>query len=236
MHHPSITAASRLRHALVGTVALAGLLAAGTAAAQTTTADPMRDPRYMSGHREATPPEIPEEFRDADALTRVKGVKRITACADPYAFPSTEITDAARGFDVDILKAIAREQGWETFFIWVNTSGRGGMNRAVRTSIKKGICDVFLGLGTGGLDPEPGQVAPEAARSGVRRRLRPRVLRPVPETEDARATRGREGAGLGDVLHRIRELPHEARHRARDLPRIAPCDPGAYAEGRCRWP
>ena len=55
------------------------------------------------------------------------GVKRITACADPYAFPSTEITDVARGFDVDILKAIAKEQGWETFFIWVNTSGRGGV-------------------------------------------------------------------------------------------------------------
>ncbi len=157
MHHPSTTAASRLRHALLGTVALAGLLAAGTAGAQTTTADPMRDPRYMSGHRDATPPEIPEEFRDADALTRVKGVKRITACADPYAFPSTEITDVARGFDVDILKAIAKEQGWETFFIWVNTSGRGGMNRAFRTSIKKGICDVFLGLGTGGLDPELGK-------------------------------------------------------------------------------
>ncbi len=73
----------------------------------------------------------------------MKGVDRIvTACADPYAFPSTEITDVAWGFDVDILKAIAKEQGWETFFIWVNTSGRGGMNRAFRTSIKKGIRDV----------------------------------------------------------------------------------------------
>lgn len=157
MSRPSLVAASRLRQSLLGAVALAGLLATGTAAAQTTTADPLRDPRYMSGQRDVAPPEIPEELRDADALTRVRGVKRITACADPYAFPSTEITDVARGFDVDILKAIAREQGWETFLIWVNTSGRGGMNRAFRTSIRKGICDVFLGLGTGGLDPELGK-------------------------------------------------------------------------------
>ena len=34
MHHPSTIAAPRLRHALLGTVALVGLLAVGTAGAQ----------------------------------------------------------------------------------------------------------------------------------------------------------------------------------------------------------
>lgn len=138
--------------ALTAVTALA--LAAGVrpAAAQTSTADPFKDPRYMSGHRDVLPPEIPEELKDADTLTRIRAVKRITACADPFAFPSSEMTDKATGYDVDLLKTIAKEEGWETFFIWVNTAGRGGMNRAFRTSIRKGICDVFLGLGTGGME------------------------------------------------------------------------------------
>lgn len=122
------------------------------APAQTSTADPFKDPRYMSGHRDVLPPEVPEELKDADAMTRIRGVKRIIACADPFAFPSSEMTDKPTGYDVDLLRAIAKDEGWETYFIWVNTAGRGGMNRAFRTSIRKGICDVFLGLGTGGME------------------------------------------------------------------------------------
>lgn len=134
---------------LVGAVAM-GL--ARPASAQTSTADPFKDKRYMSGHRDVLPPEIPDELKDADAMTRIRGVKRIIACADPFAFPSSEMTDKATGYDVDLLQAIAKDEGWETFYIWVNTAGRGGMNRAFRTSIRKGICDVFLGLGTGGME------------------------------------------------------------------------------------
>lgn len=135
---------------VLAAAALAGI--SRPVVAQTSTADPFKDPRYMSGHRDVLPPELPEELKDADILTRVKGVKRVTACADPFAFPSSEMTDKPTGYDVDLLKAIAKEEGWETFFIWVNTAGRGGMNRAFRTSIRKGICDVFLGLGTGGME------------------------------------------------------------------------------------
>jgi len=135
-----------------GALALAGLIAAVPASAQTSTADPFKDKRYMSGHRDVLPPEVPEEFQNVDAYTRIKGVKRITACADPFAFPSTEMTEKATGYDIDLLQTIAKDEGWETFFIWVNTAGRGGMNRAFRTSIRKGICDVFLGLGTGGME------------------------------------------------------------------------------------
>ena len=83
-------------------------------------------------------------------LTRIQAVRRISACADPYAFPSTEITDEARGYDVDLLRRIAADAGWETQFVWVNTANRGGLNRAFRTTIRKGVCDVFLGLGSGG--------------------------------------------------------------------------------------
>lgn len=133
----------------LGALALAGLIATAPASAQTSTADPFKDKRYMSGHRDVLPPEVPEELQNVDALTRIRGVKRITACADPFAFPSSEMTDKATGYDIDLVQAIAKDEGWETFFIWVNTAGRGGMNRAFRTSIRKGICDVFLGLGGG---------------------------------------------------------------------------------------
>lgn len=132
----------------------AGLLAALPAVvlAQSTLADPFKDSRYMSGYREVAPSAVPDELSDVDALTRIRGTKRISACGDPYAYPSTEITDEARGYDVDLLKLIAAKEGWETQFVWVNTASRGGMNRAFRTTINKGVCDVFLGLGTGGND------------------------------------------------------------------------------------
>lgn len=129
---------------------LLALLPGIDASAQSTLADPFKDSRYMSGFREVAPSEVPDELRDADALTRIRGTKRISACGDPYAFPSTEITDEARGYDVDLLKLIAGKEGWETQFVWVNTVNRGGLNRAFRTTIGKGVCDVFLGLGTGG--------------------------------------------------------------------------------------
>jgi len=137
------------RSLALGALALASLVAALPASAQTSTADPFKDKRYMSGHRDVLPPEVPEELQNVDALTRIRGVKRITACADPFAFPSSEMTEKATGYDIDLVQAIAKDEGWETFFIWVNTAGRGGMNRAFRTSIRKGICDVFLGLGGG---------------------------------------------------------------------------------------
>lgn len=132
--------------------ALATLGAVTGAVAQTTLADPFKDERYMSGFRDVAPPEVPEHLRDASALERIAATKRITACGDPYAYPSTEITDAARGYDVDLFRAVAGASGWEAHFVWVNTSNRGGLNRAFRTTIRKGVCDVFLGLGTGGAD------------------------------------------------------------------------------------
>lgn len=130
--------------------AFGSLLTALPAGAQSTVADPFRDPHYMSGHREIAPPAVPEELRDADALTRISALKRIVACADPYAFPATENVGDPLGFDVDLVRALAAEQGWEAHFVWVNTADRGGLNRAFRTTIRKGVCDVFLGLGTGG--------------------------------------------------------------------------------------
>jgi ABC-type amino acid transport substrate-binding protein len=134
----------------IAVLSLAAGLMPAIALAQSTLADPFKDSRYMSGYREVAPSAVPDELQDVDALTRIRGTKRISACGDPYAYPSTEITDEARGYDVDLLKLIAGKEGWEAQFVWVNTANRGGFNRAFRTTIGKGVCDVFLGLGTGG--------------------------------------------------------------------------------------
>jgi ABC-type amino acid transport substrate-binding protein len=141
----------RTHRILLAALAAFGLNASLPAAAQSTLADPFKDPRYMSGYRDIAPPAVPEELSDADALTRIQGTRRISVCGDPYAFPATEITDEPRGYDVDLIRLIAQEEGWETQFVWVNTANRGGLNRAFRTTIRKGVCDVFLGLGTGGM-------------------------------------------------------------------------------------
>lgn len=145
----------KTQHSTFRTIRLAlavlGLAAALPALAQSTLADPFRDPRYMSGYRDVAPAAVPDELRDADALTRIQATRRISVCGDPYAFPATEITDEPRGYDVDLIRMIATAEGWDTQFVWVNTANRGGLNRAFRTTIRKGVCDVFLGLGTGGM-------------------------------------------------------------------------------------
>nr|MCU0870434.1 transporter substrate-binding domain-containing protein [Burkholderiales bacterium] len=120
--------------------------AAGAAWAQGTVGDPMRDPRWQGGLRDFAPPEVPDELKGADALTRARALKRIVACADPYDYPSSEATTRVQGYDVDLFRALAAAEGWEPQFHWVNTGTRGGFGRAFRQSISKGMCDVFLGM------------------------------------------------------------------------------------------
>lgn len=135
-----------------GALAL-GLLCAGAvphAFAQGAVKDPLHDPRYLGGLRDFAPPAIPDELKDADALTRAKALKRLVACADPYDYPSSEATTTVTGYDVDLFKALAAAEGWEPMFFWVNTGTRGGFGRAFRQSISKGMCDVFLGMSSVG--------------------------------------------------------------------------------------
>jgi ABC-type amino acid transport substrate-binding protein len=118
--------------------------------AQGTVKDPMNDPRYQSGLRDFAPPEVPDELKSVDALTRATALKRLVACADPYDYPSSEATKAVQGYDVDLFKALTAAEGWEPMFYWVNTGTRGGFGRAFRQSISKGMCDVFLGMSSVG--------------------------------------------------------------------------------------
>jgi hypothetical protein len=58
---------------------LALALTSGATCAQSTLADPFKDPRYMSGFRDVAPSAVPEELLDADTLVRVRATRRISA-------------------------------------------------------------------------------------------------------------------------------------------------------------
>jgi polar amino acid transport system substrate-binding protein len=85
----------------------------------------------------------------ADALSRIKDKGLLTACADPYNYPFSSNSSEPPGFDVEIVRAVAQRAGLRTAYFWADTGTRGGLGRALRTSILKGKCDFFMGIGEG---------------------------------------------------------------------------------------
>jgi ABC-type amino acid transport substrate-binding protein len=119
--------------------------------------DPLSDRVYQAGYRDFPPTAIPEELKNVDALTRVKGMGRILACADGWFWPfsRTARKNEPAGIEIEILQAIARKHGWEVDMSWVNMVtrfGPGGAGGAYGRSIDKGICDIVLGLTVTGDD------------------------------------------------------------------------------------
>jgi ABC-type amino acid transport substrate-binding protein len=87
-----------------------------------------------------------------DALGRAKQRGLLTACADPFEFPHAQESGDPPGFDVELMRAIAKRGGMRLSMVWVNTASRGGTSRAFRQSILARKCDVFLGLSDNGDD------------------------------------------------------------------------------------
>lgn len=69
----------------------------------------------------------------------------LTACADPYIYPASVQGDPP-GYDIEILRAIARANNLRADYVWVDTGTRGGLGKALRNSISKGHCELFLGI------------------------------------------------------------------------------------------
>lgn len=80
------------------------------------------------------------------AMDQIKERGRITICADPYTYPASA-QGRDPGYEIEIMRAIARSADLDMFYEWVNTGTRGGLGKALRNSIAKGRCDVFLGIG-----------------------------------------------------------------------------------------
>lgn len=87
-----------------------------------------------------------------DALGRAKQRGLLTACADPFEFPHAQESGDPPGFDVELMRAIAKRGGMRLSMVWVNTASRGGTSRAFRQSILARKCDIFLGLSDNGDD------------------------------------------------------------------------------------
>jgi ABC-type amino acid transport substrate-binding protein len=119
--------------------------------------DPLSDRVYQAGYRDYPPTAIPDELKDVDAMTRIKGMNRILACADGWFWPfsRTARKNEPAGLEVEILQTIARKHGWEVDMSWVNMVtrfGPGAPGGAYGRSINKGVCDIVLGLTESGDD------------------------------------------------------------------------------------
>jgi ABC-type amino acid transport substrate-binding protein len=132
--------------------------------------DPLSDRVYQSGYRDFPPTAIPEELKQVDAMTRIKGMNRILACADGWFWPfsRTARRNEPAGIEIELLQAIAKKHGWEIDISWVNMVtrfGPGAPGGAYGRSINKGICDIVLGLTESGDDHhmEPNQLVFTAA-------------------------------------------------------------------------
>jgi ABC-type amino acid transport substrate-binding protein len=124
-------------------------LAAATAGAQ----QDRSDPRYQGGYREGQILDDPLERKTLDALERIKKRGKMVVCADPNVYPYSDKAEPP-GFDIEIMREVAKRSGWRFETYWTDTGTRGGLGRALRQSIIQGSCDVFLGLAIGGTDDE----------------------------------------------------------------------------------
>jgi ABC-type amino acid transport substrate-binding protein len=124
-------------------------LAAASASAQQDRADP----RFQSGYREGQALDDELDRKKVDALERIKKRGKMVVCADPNIYPSSDRGEPP-GFDIEIMREIAKRSGWRFETYWTDTGTRGGLGRSLRQSILQGSCDVFLGLAIGGTDDE----------------------------------------------------------------------------------
>jgi len=94
----------------------------------------------------------PDEI--TDTLERSKAKGKLLACADPYSFPSAAQNTDPPGYDIEIMREIAKRGGMRLEMVWADTGTRGGTSRAFRNSILKKRCDVFVGMSDGGDDDD----------------------------------------------------------------------------------
>ena len=81
-----------------------------------------------------------------EALDNIRNTNKIILCAGQYAWPYTSSRNYPRGFDVDIMMQIASKESLNLDIYWAEQKMRGGLGKALRHSIQKGRCDVYMGI------------------------------------------------------------------------------------------
>jgi ABC-type amino acid transport substrate-binding protein len=82
-----------------------------------------------------------------DPVARPQGDGLLVVCVDPYDFPASMKDLDPPGYDVEIIRAIAKLVGSRVEYVWADTGTRGGLGRALRNSILRKKCNLFIGLG-----------------------------------------------------------------------------------------
>ncbi|MGD2140133.1 MAG: transporter substrate-binding domain-containing protein [Burkholderiales bacterium] len=113
--------------------------------------EPLSDPLYRSGYKNYSPIGVPQELKKVDAMTRVKTMETIIACADGWFWPfsRTARNNEPAGLEIEILNTIAKKHGWKVEMVWVNMAtrfGPGAPGAAYDQSINRGLCDLVMGL------------------------------------------------------------------------------------------
>lgn len=86
---------------------------------------------------------------DAGALAEARERGSLIACVDPYNPPFSSNNPGSPGFDVEIANTIGQSLGFRITYFWADTGTRGGLGRALRTSIQQKKCDFFMGISAG---------------------------------------------------------------------------------------
>ena len=81
-----------------------------------------------------------------ETLDNIRKTNKIILCAGPYAWPYTSTANYPRGFDIDILSQIAAKEQLNLDIYWAEQKMRGGLGKALRHSIMKGRCDLYMGI------------------------------------------------------------------------------------------
>jgi len=119
--------------------------------------DPLNDRLYRAGYKNYRPVGVPVELKKVDAMTRVKAMKTIIACADGWFWPfsRTARNNEPPGLEIELLNTIAAKHDWAVEMMWVNMRtrfGPGAPGGAYDMGINGGKCDLVMGLAVTGDD------------------------------------------------------------------------------------
>lgn len=81
-----------------------------------------------------------------EILDNIRKSNKIILCAGPYAWPYSSTANYPRGFDIDIMGQITEKEELNMDIYWAEQKMRGGLGKALRHSIMKDRCDVYMGI------------------------------------------------------------------------------------------
>ena len=96
-------------------------------------------------------------------MDKINEKNLLTICADPYNWPGSSNMQYPRGYDINLIEQIVGKAGYRLDIYWSDTGTRGGLGKALRNSISKGRCQMFVGIG---IDYE-GEIADELAEKDL---------------------------------------------------------------------